>query len=368
MAIVERLCCLFLIVSGCWYQSADADRSNPQHIAFRPRIESLTIASWNLEWLADPAALDAAHFWSICRARGWPDTTIKAGLPYCDAYRAYGIESSADYARRKLMPLRKGLRALAARNVDVLAVEEVQKPSALAAVLPPGYRVACFTTRINAQNVGYAVRIASRLFVKCREIVGLSLERDRAIERPVRRGLELQLTVNGAHWSLLNVHLKAGCARGRLDDKSNDACMYLQHQAVPLEGWIETQAGAGRAFAVLGDWNRDLDAEINGRHPARSDGSDPAGPIDPDKVRNLYPEINDGTPAASAMHVARVDRSAAAGGRCHDVLDQLVLSDRLEALLDPGSLDNGRLRAKLVLGPAGASDHCALVAVLRMRR
>ena len=327
----------------------------------------LTVASWNLEWLADPAALNAAEFWRTCGARGWPNEKLRADLPYCDVYQRNGIQSAADYATRKLAPLRRGLAALAVREVDILAVQEVQRASALAAVLPTGYRVLCFTTRNDAQNIGYAVRIAAGISAACREIAALSLESDTEIPRPVRRGLELKLSVNGATVSLLNVHLKSGCAYGRMDNAANDACIFLQHQAAPLEAWVETQANAGGAFLILGDWNRYLEAEIAGRYPARSDDSDPAGPVVPAHVRNLFPEINDGAPRTSAMSIAAVDRSAAVGGACRDVLDQLVVSDRFKAMLDRRSLTAGQVPARLVLGPRGASDHCALVAAMRLR-
>lgn len=328
----------------------------------------LAIASWNLEWLADPAVLIAANFWGLCKARGWPNEKLRADLPFCDVYRSNGIETAADYAKRKLAPLRRGLAALAARQVDILAVQEVQRPSALTAVLPTGYRIVCFTTRSDAQNVGFAVRIAAAISPTCREIAALSLERDPQIPRPVRRGLELALPVNGATVTVLNVHLKSGCSHGRLDNAANDACIFLQHQAAPLEEWIETQASAHHAFVIVGDWNRDLEEELAGHYPARTDGSDPAGPIVPAHVRNLFPEINDGAPPASTMTVSAVDRSAADDGACRKVLDQLVVSDRFKAMLDPSSLAAGRVRARLVLGPDGASDHCALEAVMRMKQ
>jgi hypothetical protein len=140
----------------------------------------------------------------------------------------------------------------------------------------------------------------------------------------------------------------------------------LQHQAAPLEDWVEQRADATAAFAVLGDWNRDLDAEVAGNFPARSDGSDPAGPIDPSTVINLFPEINDGTPPESASSLAKVDRAAAAGGICHDILDQFVISNSLKAILN-SSLDEAGLHARLIRGPDGASDHCALEAVLSFK-
>jgi hypothetical protein len=151
-----------------------------------------------------------------------------------------------------------------------------------------------------------------------------------------------------------------------MDLPGNDACVFLQHQARPLEDWIEARAVAGVAFAVIGDWNRDLEEELRGHFPARSDGANPASPIVPANVRNLFPEINDGAPPQSAMSVAVVNRSAAESG-CFAVLDQLVVSDRFKAMLDPRSMEHGRVPARLIAGPPGASDHCALKAVLQMK-
>ena len=83
-------------------------------------------------------------------------------------------------------------------------------------------------------------------------------------------------------------------------------------------------------------------------------------------IRNLFPEINDHNPASSEMLLANVDRSAAARSACHKTLDQLVLSQRLLQQLDPASLNAGLLPAKLVKGPAAASDHCALISRLSL--
>ncbi len=362
---MRKLLCVAAIVLAS-VAPVHAERPVAQVLAAR-HYDSLAIASWNLEWLSDSALLNAADYWNRCRDRGWPNERLSADLPFCDVYQRVGIVSASDYAARKLVPLRRGLAALAARGLDILAVQEVQGPSALAAVLPAGFRTLCFTTRHDAQNIGYAIRVASDIAASCREIVPLSLENDPGIPRPVRRGLELRLTINGVSLSMLNVHLKSGCSRGRMDSTANDACMFLQHQVQPLESWVESRAATGGAFAIVGDWNRDLEKEIRGHYPARSDGSNPAGPIVPAKVRNLFPEINDGAPAASAMSLAKVDRSAASTSGCFAVLDQLVISDRFKAMLDPRSLDGGQVAARLIAGPPGASDHCALETVLRMK-
>lgn len=330
-------------------------------------VGALRLSSWNLEWLADPRELDAAGFWRTCEARNWPNEKPGPGLPMCDVYRRDRIFSAADYEALKLGPLRAALADMAARGLDLLAVQEVRGPAALQAVLPQGFRVACFTTREDAQNIGFAVREAAGLQPRCREIRALSLEDEPRVGHRVRRGLELVLRVNGGNIALLNVHLKSGCPGGRLDNPRNAACPVLQQQASPLEQWIEGQANAGNAFLIVGDWNRDLEQEVRRRFPARSDGSDPAGPIDPATVRNLFPEIDDGKPPASAMVVVAVDRRAAARHGCHATLDQLVVSQSLLGLLDPGSLADGKPAAVLTRPPGKATDHCSLDTVLPFR-
>lgn len=321
----------------------------------------LSVLSWNMEWLADPAELDAADYWRGCAATGHANRKPRDDLPFCDIYPKKGIESAADYEARKLVPLRRRLAELAAvRELDVIAVQEVQNAAALKAVLPAGYRVACFTTRRDPQNVGFAVREGLAADATCREVGTLSLEDDPTIEHPLRRGLALELTVRGGRITLLAVHLKSGCPGGPMDSPNRLACRALQRQVAPLEQWIETQARTGRPFMIIGDWNRDLEAEIRGGYPARTDGSDPTGPVVTELVRNIWLEIADGNPPEGAMEPVTMDRIAATGRACHRNLDQIVLSASLKALLDPASLLDDRQRARFETRPVAASDHCPI--------
>jgi endonuclease/exonuclease/phosphatase family metal-dependent hydrolase len=59
---------------------------------------------------------------------------------------------------------------------------------------------------------------------------------------------------------LLSVHLKSGCARDALDS-TRASCVELRRQVPFLERWIDTQAAGHTPFAVLGDFNRDLQHE-----------------------------------------------------------------------------------------------------------
>jgi endonuclease/exonuclease/phosphatase family metal-dependent hydrolase len=322
----------------------------------------LVVASWNMAWLAD---LRAPVFWSAC-ASGSERDLPRGRFPPCDAYQHQGIDDAAAYEAIKLKAVRTALSKMAVRGADVVALQEVQGPIALVRVLPAGYRIACFTSREDALNLAFIVRRDFAMEFGCREFTALSLEDDPSVARPVRRGLELTLRRPGHELALLNVHLKAACARGRMDDAANAACRVLQAQAAPLEHWIEQQALAGRAFLVVGDWNRDLEQEVRGGFPARNDGCDPRSPVIAASVRNLYAEINDGDPPQSAMALAKVDRSAASAAGCHEALDHLVVGEPLRRVLDPASLEDGRVTGRLVRVPPAASDHCMLEASLTL--
>ncbi len=327
---------------------------------------ALSIVSWNLQWLADPNALQQYDFWKKCAAQQWSNDKLRADLPVCDAYRHTTIRTAEEYTTLKLLPLQQALATLAKEQVQVLAVQEIQNPAALQAILPAGYHVACVTRRDDAQNLGFIVRDDSRWQFACEEVTALSLEQHHEIPHAVRRGLAITLSQHDMSLRILNVHLKAGCPKGRMDNTNNTNCQSLQQQVAPLEQWIEQQAEHQLPFMIIGDWNRDLDAEVQHHYPARRDNRDPTSPItNPHHIRNLLPEINDGVPSASAMQVIQVDRSAATTSHCHANLDQLVISQTLLERLAPVSLREGQPLATLRAFDPAASDHCALQTRLR---
>lgn len=325
------------------------------------------VASWNAEWLADGASLEVAGFWDRCAALGWPNEKLRPDLPFCDVYRRAQIFDGAGYRERKLAPVRAVLAELAARRVDVVSVQEVQSARALASVLPAGYRVLCMTTRDDAQNLGFVVRDTLNAELECEEVDSLSLAGVSGIPRPLRRGLDLRLVMAGRRIAILGVHLKAGCPSGPLDRAADGSCRMLAQQSVPLEAWMESRARGGEPFAVIGDWNRDLEAEVRGGYRARNDGSDPASPGQAGQIRNLFPELNDGAPPESALRLAATDRGVAVHGACHPNLDQIVVSRTLLDVMEPKTLVAGLLPARLLPVPAGASDHCVLETAFELR-
>lgn len=196
--------------------------------------------------------------------------------------------------------------------------------------------------------------------------------------RRVRPGLTLELDVNGAPVSFLNVHLKAGCASvndsnprfpGRLLDDSSEACEVLNRQVAPLEDWIERTAARSPRFVWLGDFNRRIDDEQTmaiAKDKVRADGSDPASPnkvVANRKVntRYLWQELSDGSPM---LH--QIPLSTSEGGcKGFQGLDHIVISDALKRL-NMGTIVSKKIGVAEAPGQTiETSDHCPRVAQLR---
>ena len=196
--------------------------------------------------------------------------------------------------------------------------------------------------------------------------------------RRVRPGLALELTINGAPVTIMNVHLKANCANaistdrypGRLVNDAFPACEVFNRQVPILEDWLEAVATKTPRFILLGDFNRLIDEEqtLNiAKDQVRGDGSDPAGTNKKDangkvSTKYLWPEIADGVPVA--LH--QVPLSTKEGG-CTGFtgLDHAVISDALR------KLNTGIIASRKVAVRAGGadsmevSDHCPRILQLK---
>ena len=128
---------------------------------------------------------------------------------------------------------------------------------------------------------------------------------------------------------------------------------------------LDRGSGArGCPFAIIGDWNRDLEQEANAT--ARTNSADPRDAIVASKVRSLFRELNDGVPADSAMVLAAADRSLAPACEAH--LSHAVLSKSLVDVLDPGSVAGGSPQAAFLTRDRNTgSNYCALKIELRAR-
>ncbi len=183
------------------------------------------LSTWNLDWLTLRPQGDAAL----------PDDVT--------------VRDAADFARLHWYAT--------ALNPDVVAVEEVDGPAPLAKLFPPSDYTLIFTHDDVVQRVGLAVRHG----------IGVRQNPDlRALDVyppearfQLRSGLDATLTFpGGARLRLLAVHLKTGCWDRKLSDRSR-ACRALREQLRVLEPWIAAREAEHVAFAVLGDFNRDMD-------------------------------------------------------------------------------------------------------------
>ena len=284
---------------------------------------TLKLATWNLEWLLTPeTARDLRNRCQRGDGRRLPCDVVQ-GKP----------RSEPD-----LRALRRYAKSL---DADVLALQEVENAAAAARVLP-GYEF-CFTQRRDLQNVGFAVRAG--LPHRCDpDFIDLSLK-DR-----VRRGATVTVYPGDSReLHLLAVHLKSGCSRDPLDSPAA-SCRQLAGQAPALARWIDTQVAAGAAFAVLGDFNRDLRSER-----AAGDG--------------LWSQLADGQP--------RNENLLDAGGAspftpCHSgqnftrYIDYILLGGSLGGRLVNGSFSRTTFRAEDAYH-FRLSDHCPLSVRVKLR-
>ena len=186
----------------------------------------LKLATWNLEWLTlrpdgDPSLPDDAH-----------------------PKQPADIAILSAYAKRL--------------DADVVGIEEVDGPEVAARIFPPDrYRIEMTHDDV-VQRVGLAVRIGFAV-TRNPDVTELDASAPGAAHH-LRSGLDATISRDGTSLRILAVHLKTGCWDHSLQGKGPDACRLLRKQLGVLEDWIAARRREGVAFALLGDFNRDLSA------------------------------------------------------------------------------------------------------------
>ncbi|QXM25719.1 hypothetical protein KO353_05810 [Elioraea tepida] len=262
----------------------------------------LVIATWNIAWL----------------------TTKPPGHPALPHHHLPRREE--DFAA-----LRGYAEALAA---DVVAVQEIDGPLALARVFDQRAYAFHLTSEADIQRPGFAIRRTLR-FRANPDLVALDLAPE--ARNSLRRGADITVETAAGPLRLLSVHLKAGCARDRLTEPQRFDCVQLARQVPVLAGWIRARESEGIAYAILGDFNREL------------------GPRD-DMWRAL-------SEAGTITHANRGRASPCWGGTAF--VDHIVLGGPARRWLVPSSLRVLVYRETDREARERLSDHCPVRVTLR---
>jgi hypothetical protein len=259
---------------------------------FEPSTTGATKSGWELRW-----GRDAKIKWDIGQK------------PPCDVYQTgfHKIVHVTEAAYQKRAQQISDFIG-ANLNADILAFQEVSGETAVREVLPGNgadYEVCSFDD-FKVQRLAIAWKRALGISSDCVAERTLSLPSINPTDQ-VRPGLSLTPQIDGKQLRVMTLHLKSSCVspledRGKLDGGGN-ACPILQQQVRPLEAWLEARS-SGTPVIIMGDFNRNLSHEKNAiaSSAIRSDGSNPTLPLPGGVlVRSLYGEVNDGTPADSAL-------------------------------------------------------------------
>lgn len=186
----------------------------------------LKLSTWNLEWLTARPAGDAAL----------PDDVS----PKTET----GLSRLAVYAHRL--------------DADAIGFQEADGPAMAARVFPPDAYTLLMTEDAVVQRVGLALRRGIE-FTRHPDLVALDVAPP-GDPHHLRRGLDVTIGDGPDEIRVLVVHLKSGCWDSPLNDRVRVACRLLALQLPVLEHWIAERLHDGDAFAILGDFNRRMNA------------------------------------------------------------------------------------------------------------
>ncbi len=208
-------------------------------------------------------------------------------------------------------------------DADVFALQEVNGPVAARLIFPsPEYEL-CVSSRYIADmqrgwydqrklgaDTGQSDRIYTIIAIKRRSFALIECHYyphmsifdfdEDGVAREVRRGVSVRLFWDDNDLTLINVHLKSGCpakAIAPVDGENSDPdCRTLERHVNALEAWADAYIAQGRAIAIVGDFNRRLNAHHGGAPTRRGD--------------HLWQDINDGDPAG-ARFIAFPEKTSA---------------------------------------------------------
>ncbi len=273
-------------------------------VLFQPALAcaaELKLATWNLEWLTDRADGD----------RALPADVHPKNAEDINRLRGYAAELDA----------------------DVIAIQEVDGRNVAARVFPPEHYSIHMTRDHVVQRVGIVVRRGIHYIVNP-DLTGFDGDRGHRL----RSGADITLELPKAPLRVLALHLKSGCFDEPRRESSRRACVELHEQIPPLQAWIAARRAEGIAFAVLGDFNRHMDA--------------------PDR---LWSALLQAAPLARAT-AGRA--SPCWGGEAF--IDHILLGGAARAWLEPDTLRVLVYRETGTAWKQRLSDHCPVSVRLRL--
>lgn len=269
-------------------------------------------------------------------------------------------------------------------DLDVVALQEVGSPAAVARVFPDARYHIVMSERYESGDEDKPASerdiFTAWVFAKDRfptpprtstlnalSIAHIGFDRDgKPSARATRSGIVSELMVAGVPVKILGVHLKSFCHRWSLDPvvdqnassgapySSRFDCRTLSAQLNLLENWLEQQADQGITTIVLGDFNRDLNAVDDGGLP----------------IDDFWVNLNDNTPNGLRFSKGPLGKDTVCwpdhSKRFDDHIDFIIFDDGLHDLAaieaprkfsmgfenDPKYADRDRQRL---------SDHCPVV-------
>ncbi len=140
---------------------------------------------------------------------------------------------------------------------DVVAFEEVDGVGAASRLFDPAAYSLLTIDEDVVQRVGLAVRRGIGV-QRHADVSGLDVEA--GAPHRLRDGLDATLVfAGGGSLRVLVLHLKTGCQRDDLQRSTRPQCALLSEQVPVVSAWVRARAAAGEAFAVMGDFNREMD-------------------------------------------------------------------------------------------------------------
>jgi len=182
--------------------------------AQNPGPAELTLATWNIAWLAN-----AENRGRIPRTREDLDRLVS----YLDAIDA-----------------------------DIYVLQEIEGAAAAALVFDPALYEMAFVDEDLTQQVGVVWRRDLPVSVHgAYEALGVG---------ETRAGVDFSVCLGDQEIRMLGVHLKSGCFNDSFRSRNPDACRVQDLQTPTIRAWMDARAAEETAFVLLGDFNRRFNA------------------------------------------------------------------------------------------------------------